>query len=128
MESLIPLHINTKNFILKNFYTTNEQKINVEEVLIRIKKLKQEVEKHSPLQPEQKEGQLQKIRIDWSFHSNHIESNSLTMERQKHLFDQHIIFLGQRQIESFELWLRAVKDEKIEEEIDGDALMDNSIV
>jgi hypothetical protein len=59
--------------------------MSVEEVLKRIEKLKQEVDKHRHLQPEQIEKLLQKTRLGWSFHSNHIEGNSLTYGEKKSL-------------------------------------------
>jgi Fic family protein len=54
-------------------------------ILERIDLLKAEVDSYRPLKPDQEQRLLQKIRLDWNFHSNHIEGNSLSFGETKAL-------------------------------------------
>jgi Fic family protein len=58
---------------------------NLNQVIERIDKLMLEVDSYRPLKPEQEQRLLQKIRLDWNFHSSKIEGNSLTYGETKAL-------------------------------------------
>lgn len=47
-------------------------------LLEKIDRLRAEIDKLRPLSPEQEARVMQKFRLDWNFHSNSIEGNSLT--------------------------------------------------
>ncbi len=47
--------------------------------------LRNEIDSLRPLKPEQENRLLQKIRMDWNYHSNHIEGNTLTYGETKAL-------------------------------------------
>ncbi|MCY4047653.1 MAG: Fic family protein [Candidatus Dadabacteria bacterium] len=53
--------------------------MNLEETNKRIEKLFKEWRGLQPLEPEYQEKLEKKIRLDWNFHSNHIEGNPLTV-------------------------------------------------
>lgn len=57
----------------------------LKDIIDRINNLKNEVDSCKPLKPEQEQRLLQKIRLDWNFHSSHIEGNSLTFGETKAL-------------------------------------------
>jgi Fic family protein len=63
---------------------------NLNQVIERIDKLMLEVDSYRPLKPEQEQRLLQKIRLDWNFHSSHIEGNSLTYSETKSFLLWHI--------------------------------------
>ncbi|MFN0200992.1 MAG: Fic family protein [Bacteroidia bacterium] len=48
-----------------------------------IETLKQQIEELRPLKPETEQRILQKFRLDWNYHSNHIEGNKLTYGETK---------------------------------------------
>lgn len=52
-------------------------------IIEKIDQLWAEVDSYRPLKPEQEQRLLQKIRLDWNFHSSHIEGNSLTYSETK---------------------------------------------
>lgn len=54
-------------------------------LLERIDQLKAEVDKFKPLKPEQEQRLMQKVRLDWNYHSSHIEGNTLTYGETKAL-------------------------------------------
>ncbi|MGB0525482.1 MAG: Fic family protein, partial [Flammeovirgaceae bacterium] len=47
--------------------------------------LKQKLDQFRPLKPEDEKRIMQKFRLDWNYHSNHIEGNSLTYGETKAL-------------------------------------------
>ena len=55
------------------------------ETLERAKELKRELDELRPLNPEAEARLLQKLRLDWNYHSNKIEGNSLTYGETKAL-------------------------------------------
>ncbi len=59
-------------------------------IIERIDQLRTEVDSYRPLKPEQEQRLLQKIRLDWNFHSSHIEGNSLTYSETKNFLLWHI--------------------------------------
>jgi Fic family protein len=59
-------------------------------IIERIDQLLTEVDSYRPLKPEQEQRLLQKIRLDWNFHSSHIEGNSLTYSETKSFLLWHI--------------------------------------
>ena len=50
----------------------------ISEILQRVDELKGEIDALRPISPEQEQRIMQKFRLDWTFHSNAIEGNSLT--------------------------------------------------
>ncbi len=59
-------------------------------IIERIDQLRTEVDSYRPLKPEQEQRLLQKLRLDWNFHSSHIEGNSLTYSETKSFLLWHI--------------------------------------
>lgn len=57
----------------------------LEKLLSEINELKKEADSYKPLNNEQNQRFLQKIRLDWNYHSNHIEGNQLTYGETKNL-------------------------------------------
>lgn len=55
------------------------------EVLTTITRLKEELGALRPISTEQEQRIMQKFRLDWNYHSNHIEGNSLTYGETKAL-------------------------------------------
>lgn len=55
-----------------------ENPANLQPLLEQIDRLKAEIEQLRPLSPEQEARVMQKFRLDWNYHSNSIEGNSLT--------------------------------------------------
>jgi Fic family protein len=51
----------------------------------QIKELKEELDKFRPLSKEQEGMIMQKFRLDWNYHSNHLEGNTLTYGETKAL-------------------------------------------
>ena len=51
----------------------------INELLARIDALKTEIDQLRPLKPEVEHRIMQKFRLDWNYHSNAIEGNSLTL-------------------------------------------------
>ncbi len=62
----------------------------LQNIIKRIDQLRTEVDSYRPLKPEQEQRLLQKIRLDWNFHSSHIEGNSLTYSETKSFLLWHI--------------------------------------
>ena len=60
-------------------------KSELKQLLDRIDNLKAEVDKFKPLKPEQEQRLMQKMRLDWNYHSSHIEGNTLTYGETKAL-------------------------------------------
>jgi Fic family protein len=65
--------------------------MNVKEILLKIDSLKKEIDQVRPLKPELEHKIAQKFRLDWNYHSNHLEGNTLTYGETTRLilFDQH---------------------------------------
>lgn len=49
------------------------------QILARVDELKAQIDALRPIKPEQEQRILQKFRLDWNYHSNAIEGNSLTL-------------------------------------------------
>ena len=49
------------------------------ELLTQIDTLKSDIDKLRPIKPEEQQRIMQKFRLDWNYHSNAIEGNSLTL-------------------------------------------------
>ena len=69
----------------------------------RIKKLKSELDALRPIKKEDELRILQKFRLDWNYHSNHLEGNSLTYGETKALILFHITASGKPLKEHFEI-------------------------
>ncbi len=95
------------------------------EELIKCKSLKEELDKLRPLSQDDEDRIMQKFRLDWNYHSNHLEGNSLSYGETKALllfgltaegkpFKDHIEITGHN--EAINWVLDVVKgDEKITE-------------
>lgn len=57
----------------------------IKDLINKINSLKNEVDSYRPMNSEQEQKLMQKIRIDWNYHSNHIEGNTLTYGETKAL-------------------------------------------
>ncbi len=57
----------------------------LKEIISKIDRLNKELDKFRPLKPEQERRLVQKLRLDWNFHSSHIEGNTLTYGETKAL-------------------------------------------
>ena len=55
----------------------------INEVLAEVDRLQAEIEAVRPISPEQEARVRQKIRLEWNYHSNAIEGNSLTYGETK---------------------------------------------
>lgn len=55
----------------------------LEDIFHKANKLKSDIEKLRPIKPEIEKRIMQKFRLDWNFHSNNIEGNSLTFGETK---------------------------------------------
>jgi Fic family protein len=55
------------------------------EQILKAMRLKAELDQLRPISPEQEARIMQKFRLDWNYHSNHIEGNSLTYGETKTL-------------------------------------------
>lgn len=64
--------------------------IGLSNLIEKIDQLRSEVDSYRPLKAEQEQRLLQKIRLDWNFHSSHIEGNSLTYSETKSFLLWHI--------------------------------------
>ncbi len=68
--------------------------IKLKKLIEQIDRLRTEVDSYRPLKPEQEQRLLQKIRLDWNFHSSHIEGNSLTYSETRSFLLWHITAAG----------------------------------
>lgn len=57
--------------------------MNLEQIILKIDSLRSELDKLRPLDPEREQRIMQKFRLDWNFHSNNLEGNSLTFGETK---------------------------------------------
>jgi Fic family protein len=60
-------------------------KSELKQLLDNIDQLMAEVNEYMPLKPEQEQRLMQKMRLDWNYHSSHIEGNTLTYGETKAL-------------------------------------------
>ena len=58
---------------------------NLAEIVAKLDTLQNDIQPYRPLKPEQLQRLMQKLRLDWNYHSNHIEGNSLTYGETKTL-------------------------------------------
>ncbi|MCP4521495.1 MAG: Fic family protein [Cytophagales bacterium] len=65
--------------------------------------LKQELDQYRPLKPEDEARIMQKFRLDWNFHSNHLEGNTLTYGETKALILFGITAQGKPLKDHFEI-------------------------
>ena len=65
--------------------TGTKMKSELKQLLDRMDQLKAEVDKYKPLKPEQEQRLMQKVRLDWNYHSSHVEGNTLTYGETKAL-------------------------------------------
>lgn len=59
--------------------------MSIDETLLKIDNLREELDGLRPIDPERMARVMQKFRLDWNYHSNHIEGNSLTYGETKSL-------------------------------------------
>src|SRR4051812_15645187 len=65
--------------------------------------LKEEIDSLRPLDKEQEARIMQKSRLDWNYHSNHLEGNSLTFGETKALILHGITAQGKPLKDHFEI-------------------------
>jgi Fic family protein len=53
--------------------------MNMTEIITRVDQLKAEIDTLRPLNPEQEQRIMQKLRLDWNYHSNALEGNTLSL-------------------------------------------------
>ena len=63
----------------------NPLALGLEELLARCNRLYERLQKLRPIPPEQRKRVMQKLRIEWNYHSNKMEGNSLTYGETKAL-------------------------------------------
>ena len=73
------------------------------EILQQVMALKAELDGHRPLDKDQEAAIMQKFRLDWNFHSNHLEGNSLTYGETKALILFGITASGKPLKDHFEI-------------------------
>jgi Fic family protein len=61
--------------------------MNLRPILDRIDALKSEIDALRPIDPEQEARVRQMLRIDWNYHSNAIEGNTLTLREHLASYD-----------------------------------------
>ncbi|MCI0398034.1 MAG: Fic family protein [Chloroflexi bacterium] len=57
--------------------------MDVKQLIARIDQLKREIDALRPINPEQEQHIMQKFRLEWTFHSNKLEGNTLTFGETK---------------------------------------------
>jgi Fic family protein len=73
------------------------------EILNQVQNLKAELDSLRPISPDREAAILQKLRLDWNFHSNHLEGNSLTYGETKALILFGITAAGKPLKDHFEM-------------------------
>ncbi len=73
------------------------------EILRKVTELKAELDSCRPLESDQEAAIMQKFRLDWSFHSNHLEGNSLSYGETKALILFGITAAGKPLKDHFEI-------------------------
>lgn len=71
--------------------------------ILRALDLKKELDSLRPLNKDQEEKIMQKFRLDWNYHSNHLEGNSLTFGETKNLILHGITAQGKPLKDHFEI-------------------------
>jgi Fic family protein len=71
--------------------------------ILRAIALKKELDALRPLDKAQEEKIIQKFRLDWNYHSNHLEGNSLTFAETKNLILHGIAAQGKPLKDHFEI-------------------------
>lgn len=73
------------------------------EILQKVTELKAELDTYRPLDSDQEAAIMQKLRLDWNFHSNHLEGNSLSYGETKALILFGITAAGKPLKDHFEI-------------------------
>jgi len=73
------------------------------ENVIKSIQLKSELDALRPLKKDDEQSVMQKLRLDWNYHSNHIEGNSLTYGETKALILHGITAQGKPLKDHFEI-------------------------
>jgi Fic family protein len=73
------------------------------EILQKVTELKAELDAYRPLDSDQEAAIMQKLRLDWNFHSNHLEGNSLSYGETKALILFGITAAGKPLKDHFEI-------------------------
>lgn len=88
--------------------------------LERITHLKTELDSIRPISPEQEMKIMQKFRLDWNYHSNHIEGNSLTFGETRMLLLRGVTAQGKPLKDHFEITGHDEAIKWVEEIVKGD--------
>ena len=73
------------------------------EILQKVTELKAELDSYRPLDKDQEAAIMQKLRLDWNFHSNHLEGNTLSYGETKALILFGITAAGKPLKDHFEI-------------------------
>lgn len=79
------------------------EKLTVLPILEKVRELKEELDKARPIKKEDEDRIWQKFRLDWNFHSNHLEGNSLTFGETKLLILHGLTAQGKPLKDHFEV-------------------------
>ena len=61
----------------------------MENLILKIDSLKKEIDNYRPIQEERMSRIMQKLRLEWNYHSNSIEGNTLTRSETKAFLSHH---------------------------------------
>ncbi len=90
------------------------------DALIQAARLKQQLDQLRPIAPEQEMRIMQKFRLDWNYHSNNLEGNSLTYGETKALLMFGITAQGKPLKDHFEVTGHNEAIEWVTERVKGD--------
>ncbi len=94
----------------------------------QLDELKKELDSYRPIDPERYRRIMQKLQLDWNFHSNSIEGNTLTMTETKQLLYYGFTAKGKPLNDHKEMEGHAKVLKKMEEIIHEDLLLTESLI
>ncbi len=80
-------------------------------IITRVDQLRAEIDALRPIDAEQEARVMQMFRLDWNYHSNAIEGNTLTLGE----LADFVEMVGEALIGSLERYLRAARHQSLEE-------------
>nr|WP_237582184.1 Fic family protein [Pontibacillus yanchengensis] len=94
----------------------------------RIDQLKQELDQYLPLPPEAVKNLREVYKIEWTYHSNAIEGNTLSLVETKVVLEEGLTIGGKQLREQFEALNHAEAIDYIEEQIGKEVPIDESLI
>nr|WP_093339978.1 Fic family protein [Salibacterium halotolerans] len=94
----------------------------------KVNKLKQELDQLRPLPPEATRNLKEHFRVEWTYHSNAIEGNTLSLMETKLVLEEGLTVGGKKLREHFEVINHAEAIDFIEEQIDQGSTMNHSLI